>query len=421
MGAVYEAHRTGDPSARVAIKLINDEAVAKDEVLLARFEREAFAAQKITSPYIVSILDAGHADGGHPYMVMELLEGENALQLLQRIGPLPPALAVRIGIHTCRGLAEAHEAGVVHRDIKPANLFLSDGPGGEVIVKLLDFGVAKFKMDQASDSHNQSLTRTGSMLGSPMYMSPEQARGLKSIDHRADIWSMGIVLYQLLSGRVPYQDIDGLGELIITICSEPPPRVTEVAEWVPPAIADVIAGALALSTKDRYQSAAEMAEALASCLEDAGDDGESDHSKIDKSMIHPLALETTLRMAGEAATLAIDGDVSDTSGTLALSPEELAEAAASDRADAPPESYSTTIKQRDQRALAKHRNAQRSAIEAARLDASAASSPNWLLIAIIGCVIIGTGAYLYARFAGTPEPAPLPAPSSPADGQEHGG
>jgi serine/threonine-protein kinase len=270
MGAVYEA-RNRDSGGRCAVKVINDEAVAKDEVLIARFEREAYAAKKVVSPNIVEILAAGHDDKtGHPYMVMEMLDGENALQLLKRIGPLPPELAICIGLQTCMGLSRAHEEGVVHRDIKPANLFLTDVGNGERVVKLLDFGVAKFKMDQASESDNESLTRTGSMLGSPMYMSPEQARGLKTIDHRADLWSLGIVLHQLLSGRVPHQDIDGLGELIITICSEPPPLVSDAAPWVPRRLAEVISGALKLSTDERYQSAKVFGEALRSCLRGDG-------------------------------------------------------------------------------------------------------------------------------------------------------
>ena len=267
MGAVYEAH-SSSTGRDVAIKLISNESVAQDEV---RFEREAQAAAKVRSPHIVEILDAGHdAKTGHPYMVMERLIGENMLAVLRRLGPLPIELAVRVGIQTSLGLFKAHSVGVVHRDIKPANLFLSEDGDG-LVLKLLDFGVAKFKMDQATDSANESLTRTGSMLGSPMYMSPEQARGLKTIDHRADIWSLGIVLYQLLSGKTPHAGIDGLGELIITICSEEPEPLDERASWVPTKLAEVVHGALKLASDARYQDANEFAKALMSCLADPND------------------------------------------------------------------------------------------------------------------------------------------------------
>lgn len=267
MGAVYRSrHKTTGREA--AVKVISSEDVARNETLIARFEREAQAAAKIRSPHIVEILDAGHdASTGHPYMVMELLVGMNVHRLLRQLGPLPAELAIRIAIQTCFGLEKAHAVGVVHRDIKPANLFVAEADGGERVIKLLDFGVAKFKMDQASES-SDGLTRTGSVLGSPMFMSPEQARGLKTIDHRADIWSLGIVLYQLLSGKTPHSGIDGVGELIITICSEEPAPLRSRAPWVSPTLERVVHKALKLPAADRYQSAAEMRDALAACLAD---------------------------------------------------------------------------------------------------------------------------------------------------------
>ncbi|MBM4374952.1 MAG: serine/threonine protein kinase [Deltaproteobacteria bacterium] len=266
MGAVYEArHRTTGRLA--ALKVISRDDVARNELLIARFEREAQAAAKVRSPHIVEILDAGHdAATGHPYMVMELLVGLNVHRLLRQLGPLPPDLALRIAVQTCFGLEKAHAVGVVHRDIKPANLFLSESDGGERVVKLLDFGVAKFKMDQATEDGAEGLTRTGSVLGSPMFMSPEQARGLKTIDHRADIWSLGVVLYQLLSGKTPHAGIEGVGELIITICSEEPQSLRKRAPWISPKLERVVHGALKLPANARYQSAGEFREALLGCL-----------------------------------------------------------------------------------------------------------------------------------------------------------
>ncbi len=501
MGAVYEA-RNNKTGQRCAVKVINDEAVAKDEVLIQRFEREAYAAQKVRSPNIVEILAAGHdASTSHPYMVMEMLDGENALQVLKRIGPMPPELALRVGIQTCEGLASAHEAGVVHRDIKPANLFLADAGNGEHVVKLLDFGVAKFKMDQASESDNESLTRTGSMLGSPMYMSPEQARGLKTIDHRADIWSLGIVMHQLLSGRVPHQDIDGLGELIITICSEPPPPVSASAPWLSRRISEVIAGALKLSTSERYQSAREFADAMRRCLADgettirsstivALTDEERSRRPTDEQAPAPEApaaapsvpppapapapppatsgpkfvplsqtvamddLEEEMRKAKEelqrleseppptqalpdmggsrdqnlAATVALPMDL----GAFALPPE----AQAAPQSPAPknptpkpvaspasPAARAPRDPERDERALAKHREAQRAAIEAARLGPSDEGGSGRVILAIVVGVLIGGGGlaayYFKVRGSGAPtptasvsaEPAPSPPPA----------
>ncbi len=244
------------------------EDIAQDKVLVARFEREAKAAAKIVTAHIVDIMGTGVDPATkHPYMVMEMLDGECAQTLLHRIGPYPPELAVRVGVQTCLGLERAHAAGVVHRDIKPANLFLAKTEKNEYLVKLLDFGVAKVKMEQATERGNDSLTRTGSVLGSPLFMSPEQARGLKSIDHRADIWSLGTVLYQLLCGTTPHQAIKGLGELIITICSEEPEPIRKRAPWVAEEIAEVVHGALKLAPQDRYGSAKEMLTALRGCLD----------------------------------------------------------------------------------------------------------------------------------------------------------
>jgi len=476
MGAVYEA-KIGETSAtdgaedearrRVAIKLINDEELAQDDVLLARFKREARAAAKVVSPHIVEMLGSGHdEDSGLPFMVMELLDGENALQLLERLGPLPPDLALRIGVQTCLGLAVAHGGGVVHRDIKPANLFLAKGKDGERSVKLLDFGVAKFKMDQALETGGESLTRTGSMLGSPLYMSPEQARGLKTIDHRADIWSLGIVLYQLLTGRQPHEGIDGLGELIITICSEPPPAATKFAPWVSSELVAKVQGALKLSSNDRYQTAEAMGEALRTCLADSADD------RIDEAMLVALTedqkaarpsetpggsgvenLDATIALSDpagaamldalpdsdrqglpaepsddQAATLALDvspaahlpdpdddpaGGDTDTAATLALDVSPAANLPDPDEAPAPAEDLPPR-RPRPNQAL-------ETALAAARLDDSrktvAQKSGSRMMIALIAGLILGAAAlalYILLRSPTSADTSP-PAVSSGPD------
>ncbi|MFT3772703.1 MAG: serine/threonine-protein kinase [Minicystis sp.] len=261
MGSVYEAEHTGT-GRRVAVKVISSGDVSRDQKLVTRFQREAKAAGAIDTQHITQVLDTGVDENGSPYLVMELLHGEDLQHAIKRLGPLSPDVALRVVAQTCLGLSKAHEAHVVHRDIKPANLFLARRDAGEMIVKLLDFGIAKVKMDHANDAESAALTKTGSMLGSPLYMSPEQAKGLKTIDHRADLWSLGVVLYQALTGRTPYDHCDALGGLIIAICHEDVTPVQELAPWVPPDVAAIVHKTLRRDPGQRYQTAMEMFEAI---------------------------------------------------------------------------------------------------------------------------------------------------------------
>ncbi len=262
MGAVYEGRHTGT-GRRVAVKVIAGAALAKNAEVVSRFQREAMASGAIESQYIAQILDTGVDEAtGNPYTVMELLSGEDLSQAVQRLGPLAPDVALRVVAQACLGLKKAHEAGVVHRDIKPANLYLAKREEGDVVVKLLDFGIAKVRAEPGSVAEVGALTRTGAMLGSPLYMSPEQARGLKDIDHRTDIWSLGVVLYEALAGATPNADVDTVGELILRICSAPPRHLQEVAPWVPPAAAEIVHRALTLEPSGRFGTAAEMLDAI---------------------------------------------------------------------------------------------------------------------------------------------------------------
>ncbi|WP_437682744.1 serine/threonine protein kinase [Sorangium sp. So ce131] len=258
MGSVYEAEHTGT-GRRCAVKVISSADLTRDPKVVSRFQREARAAGAIDTQHITQVLDAGvDRASSLPFLAMEYLAGEDVHQLIKRIGPLAPDLALRIVAQSCLGLQKAHEASVVHRDIKPHNLFLARRDAGEILVKLLDFGIAKVKMDRANETEGADLTRTGNLIGSPLYMSPEQARGQKEIDYRTDIWSLGAVLYQALTGRTPYHHITALGELIIAICSDPPPPVQEFAPWVPPEIAAIVHRCLQQPPGQRYQSAQEM-------------------------------------------------------------------------------------------------------------------------------------------------------------------
>jgi serine/threonine protein kinase len=268
MGQVYEARHTGT-GRRVAVKVIGQETLTKNKDAVARFQREARAAGAIETQHIAQVFDTGSdPDTGSPFMVMELLEGEDLAHALARLGPLPPELALRIVAQACIGLEKAHATGVVHRDIKPANLFLSKQEKGDVIVKVLDFGIAKVKVDLLANLGDAALTRTGSMLGSPVYMSPEQVKGEKDADHRSDVWSLGIVLYEALTGTTPHGHFETFGSLIFAICSETPRHVHQRAPWVPAEIGSLVQKALTIDATLRYQSAGEMLDAVVALLPD---------------------------------------------------------------------------------------------------------------------------------------------------------
>ena len=242
MGAVYEVE--DETNQRFAAKLISKGLAGENHPALVRFAREAKAASAISSPNVVATYDAGSDDElGLPYIIMELLHGTDLSSVLKREGPLEPQVAVRLVLQAARGIAAAHARNVVHRDVKPANLFLQVAENtAEVTVKVCDFGVAKrTRMDDSRGrTSGLSLTRTGGMLGSPMYMAPEQARNAKHVDERADIWSIAVVLWEALSGKRLWGQQSSLGELIVAICTEPIQRLEEVAPWAPKDLARVV-------------------------------------------------------------------------------------------------------------------------------------------------------------------------------------
>jgi eukaryotic-like serine/threonine-protein kinase len=265
MGWVYEAEHTGT-GERVAVKLLHGRLPARGAPE-ARFRREARAASALDSPHIVRALDSGvDALTGDPFLVMEYLRGEDLQRLIDRVGPLHPDTALRVVAQALEGLAEAHAAGIVHRDIKPANLFLARPGDGSVTVKLLDFGIAKVARDVLNVPHATSLTHTGGLLGSPLYMSPEQVQNSKEVDHRADLWSMGSTLYASLAGRAPHAGVTTVGKLILAICGSPAPPLAKVAPWVRPVVAGIVHRALSIDREARYASALGMLDALRALL-----------------------------------------------------------------------------------------------------------------------------------------------------------
>ncbi|HVT06541.1 MAG TPA: protein kinase [Polyangia bacterium] len=257
MGRVYEAQHAV-VGRRFAVKVLQAQ-LAREPALLERFHREARAAGALESENLASIVDFGHTRDGLPYIVMELLVGEDLSKLIEREGPLPVPRVVSLGVQTCRGLAAAHNAGIVHRDLKPANLFVTRRGDGSDLVKILDFGIAK--LESAAEAQLLDLTQTGSTMGTPLYMSPEQARGEKELDHRADIYATAVILYEALSGRMPHEG-DSYNALLHHILTQPAPPLTALRPDLPAPVAAAIHAALSPNRDERPQSAMELARAL---------------------------------------------------------------------------------------------------------------------------------------------------------------
>jgi len=264
MGEVWRAeHAT--LLAPVAIKLIDpellDRVVGTDlREVLARFQREAQAAAALRSPHVVQILDHG-VEGDCAYMAMELLEGETLAQRIKRIGTLPHVQTARIITHIARAVTKAHEAGIVHRDLKPENVFIVKNDDEEV-AKVLDFGIAKLTRDPLGKGG--LTTHTGHIVGTPCYMSPEQAQGTKTIDWRTDLWAMAVIAYECVCGQRPFQS-EAVGDLVLQICARTLPVPSEVAT-VPEGFDAWWAKATNRDPELRFQSAKTLAEWLRAVL-----------------------------------------------------------------------------------------------------------------------------------------------------------
>jgi eukaryotic-like serine/threonine-protein kinase len=249
MGAVYLAEHPGI-GRRVAVKVLHKNFI-RDESLLGRFLNEARAANAIRHPNIIEILDSGTIADGTPFLVMELLEGESLGTRIRRIGALPIPTAVEFAYQTASALGAAHKKGIVHRDLKPDNLFVVPDPHqpDRERIKVLDFGIAKLQQGNAADSVK---TRTGTLMGTPIYMSPEQCRGTRTVDHRSDIYSLGIIFFEMLIGQPPFVS-EGFGELVNMHLNLPPPAPSALRPEISPAIDAVVAKMLAKNPDDRYQ------------------------------------------------------------------------------------------------------------------------------------------------------------------------
>jgi serine/threonine-protein kinase len=257
MGVVVAATTQG--GGRVAVKLLLPEALEQKEAL-ARFEREVRLVSQLSGRHVARVLDAGFHDENTPFMVIEYLEGHDLARELAEQGPLPLDTAVDWILQALEAITEAHAQGIVHRDLKPSNLFLARQPDGSRLLKVLDFGISKQHGDVAP---GVALTKTHSLIGSPLYMAPEQVLAARDVDPRSDLWSLGVVLFELLVGRTPF-DGTNVGVVLSNVLSAPIPSLRELRPELPRSFEPVLRACLARALAERYPDGVALARDLAS-------------------------------------------------------------------------------------------------------------------------------------------------------------
>jgi serine/threonine-protein kinase len=313
MGVVVAAtHEELDQ--RVAIKFLLPAALENADVV-ARFKREARAAVKIQSEHVAHVIDVGTLESGAPYMVMEYLEGIDLAQKISDVQRLSVGETVQCILEACEALAEAHAAGIVHRDLKPANLFLAKRADKTSMVKVLDFGISKSALGGAG-----GITSTQAVMGSPYYMSPEQLMSAKHVDHRSDIWSLGIVMYESLVGTPPYLG-DTMPEIVAKILQAGVPSIHAQRDDVPAELDAVIAKCLAKDASARYRDVAELANALGAFAPN----GQRSLDRISRVLggsvrpaaVTPIASAATPTVGGMTAAMPLQNRVTPTPGTTA--------------------------------------------------------------------------------------------------------
>jgi eukaryotic-like serine/threonine-protein kinase len=301
MGVVVAARHTKLDES-VALKLLRPHVMrSRDEV--ARFLREGRACSKLKTEHVVRILDLGELDGEVPYLVMELLEGRDLAAVLRDHGALTVPQAIDSVLEACEAVAEAHALGIVHRDLKPANLFLARNNNGSATVKVLDFGISKLH-----DEADLSLTKTTALMGSPLYMAPEVMRSARDADARSDVWALGCILYELLTGYTPFQG-ETVTELCARVLEETPRAMHRFRDDVPPGLEAVILRCLSKKPEDRFPNILELATALASF---SGRKGAEQLEKIERVVRAAEDRQRKHRLSGSTSSSSLSTSIEDT-------------------------------------------------------------------------------------------------------------
>ncbi len=244
---------------RVALKFLLPDALGNPEAV-ERFAREARAAVKIKSEHVARVSDVGTLESGSPYMVMEYLEGQDLASYVHATGAMAVPNAIEFVLQACEAIGEAHALGIVHRDLKPANLFVTRRVDGSPCIKVLDFGISKLTLPGVG--HELGMTKTNSVMGSPLYMSPEQMSSTRSVDMRTDIWALGVILYEILTGRVPFE-AETMPQLCGMILQDPPPSLRDTRPDIPETLQSVVFRCLEKKREQRFANIADLAAALA--------------------------------------------------------------------------------------------------------------------------------------------------------------
>jgi len=329
MGIVYAAYHEL-LAQQVALKLLLPE-IARHPEAVSRFLHEARAAARIQGDHVARVMDVGTLDEGLPYIVLELLQGLDLGQVLVARETLPVDLVIDYVMQALEALAQAHALGIVHRDIKPSNLFLARTGDGSTRVKVLDFGISK-TISHGDGAEGASVTATNAVLGSPAYMSPEQLRNSKNVDVRTDVWSIGVVLYELLTGRLPFHG-ENVVDLFAAISETVPRAPSADRATVPLAIDEAVMRCLERSPADRFGSVTDLAAALAPY---GSASARASLERIDRPRVGPIAPKTVqvrpLGASADLATLVGAGDLGSGDTLLALTPPSGSTAAFEERA-----------------------------------------------------------------------------------------